>query len=255
MEKHQVYTHAHVEGFVELYLTGAVRDRLDPILDACAASYKELNEDAQVEFKGSAKGFVRSYGFLGAILPYGNPEWEKLSIFLNLLLPKLPSPQEEDLAQGILDTIDLDSYRLEAKTMLSIQLQDENAEVDPVPTGGGGGKAEPEMDLLTNILSAFNDLFGSIEWTDADNVRRQIREIPAMVSKDEKYRNAMKNSDKQNARMESDRVLNSVIYNIMSDNMELFKQFNDNQSFKKWLSDMVFSVTYNREGEPLRESV
>ncbi|MDR2819432.1 MAG: DEAD/DEAH box helicase family protein [Desulfovibrio sp.] len=255
MEKHQVYTHAHVEGFVELYLTGAERDRLDPILDACAASYKELSEDAQVEFKGSAKGFVRSYGFLGAILPYGNPEWEKLSIFLNLLLPKLPSPQEEDLAQGILDAIDLDSYRLEAQTMLSIQLQDENAEVDPVPTGGGGGKAEPEMDLLTNILSAFNDLFGSIEWTDADNVRRQIKEIPAMVSKDEKYRNAMKNSDKQNARMESDRVLNAVIYSIMSDNMELFKQFNDNQSFKKWLSDMVFSVTYNIDGEPLRESV
>jgi type I restriction enzyme R subunit len=157
-----------------------------------------------------SKGFVRAYGFLGAILPYGNAEWEKLSIFLNFLLPKLPSPQEEDLTQGILDAIDLDSYRLEAQAMLSIQLQDENAAVDPVPTGGGGGKPEPEMDQLTNILMTFNDLFGNIEWTDADNVRRQIREIPAMVSRDEKYRNAMKNSDKQNARMESDRVPNSI---------------------------------------------
>jgi len=99
---------------------------------------------------------------LGAILPYGNADWEKLSIFLNLLLPKLPTPKDEDLAQGIIEAIDLDSYRAEAKAMVSIQLEDENAEVEPVPTGGAGGMATPEMDLLTNILSVFNDLFGNI---------------------------------------------------------------------------------------------
>jgi len=55
--------------------------------------------------------------------------------------------------------------------MISIQLEDENAEVDPVPTGGIGGKLQPELDLLTNILSIFNDLFGNVDWKDADNVR------------------------------------------------------------------------------------
>ena len=35
----------------------------------------------------------------------------------------------------------------------------------------------------------------------------------------------------------------------LKDNMELFKQFNDNPSFNKWLSDMVFNLTYNTEGE------
>ncbi len=76
--------------------------------------------------------------------------------------------------------------------------------------------------------SDFNDIFGNIDWNDADNVQRQIREIPAMVSKDEKYQNAMKNSDEQNARLESERALQQVIFSIMSDNMELFKQFQDN---------------------------
>lgn len=120
----------------------------------------------------------------------------------------------------------------------------------PVPAGKVLGASEPEMDLLSRILTEFNDLFGNIEWNDADNVRRQIMEIPAMVSRDEKYRNAMKNSDKQNARMESERALQSVIFSIMADNMELFKQFNDNTSFKKWLSDLVFNLTYNPEGKP-----
>ena len=57
-------------------------------------------------------------------------------------------------------------------------------------------------------------------------------------------------TDKQNARMESERALQSVIFSIMADNMELFKQFNDNPSFKKWLSDLVFNLTYNPEGKP-----
>jgi type I restriction enzyme R subunit len=65
-----------------------------------------------------------------------------------------------------------------------------------------------------------------------------------MVAQDKKYQNAMKNADKQEARAESDRAVQAAIFAVMADNMELFKQFTDNPSFKKWLSDMVFDVTY-----------
>lgn len=250
MEEYQVYSDADVERLVNMYLEGADRDRLDPTLDACTAIYKQLETDDQIKFKSSAKAFCRTYGFLGAILPYGNAEWEKLSIFLNLLIPKLPSPRDDDLSQGILDVIDLDSYRNEARETMSIVLEDSDSEVNPVPTGGAGHIIEPEMDLLSVILTDFNDMFGNIDWNDADNVRRQILEIPAMVSRDEKYQNAMKNSDEQSARLESERALQQVIFSIMADNMELFKQFQDNPSFKKWLSDMVFNLTYNKNGDP-----
>ena len=93
-------------------------------------------------------------------------------------------------------------------------------------------------------------MFGNVKWNDADNVRRQILEIPAMVSRDERYQNAMRNSDEQSARMESERALQQVIIDIMADNMELFRQFQDNPSFKKWLSDLVFNLTYNKDGTP-----
>ncbi len=249
IEMHEVYTKHHVNSFVDLYLKGADRELLDPILDVCANLYKKLDVDDQIQFKSSAKGFVRTYGFLSAILPYGNPDWERLSIFMNFLIPKLPSPIEDDFTQGVLESIDLDSYRTEAQTQLSIQLEDADAEVDPVPTGGIGGKSEPELDLLSSILATFNDLFGDVDWKDADNVRQQIERIPEMVSKDKTYQNAMKNADRQEARTESDRVLQSIIFSIMSDNMELFKQYNDNPAFKKWLSDMVFSVTYKHVDE------
>ena len=250
MESYQVFSDEHVEQLVNRYLDGADRDQLAPALDACASVYKQLDTDGQIKFKSAAKGFVRTYGFLSAILPYGNPEWEKLSIFLNMLIPKLSSPQEDDLSQGILEAIDLDSYRIEKKETISLILPDEDAEVGPVPMSTAKGKQEPEMDVLSAILSDFNDMFGNIDWNDADNVRRQILEIPAMVSRDEQYQNAMRNSDKQEARTESDRVLQKVIFSIMADNMELFKQYTDNQDFKKWLSDLVFNLTYNKNGKP-----
>ena len=248
MDEYQVYSNDHVEKLVDLYLNGADRDRLDPILDACTAVYKNLELEEQIKFKSSAKAFCRTYGFLGAILPYGDADWEKLSIFLNLLIPKLPSPKDDDFSEGILDVIDLDSYRLEAQEAMSIKLEDADAEVPPVPAGSAGHIVSPEMDLLSIILNDFNDMFGNIDWKEPDNVRRQIVAIPEMVAKDEKYQNAMKNSDKQNARMESERALQQVIFSVMADNMELFKQFQDNPSFKKWLSDMVFNMTYEPNG-------
>ena len=250
MESYQVYDNDDVEHVVDLFLGGAERDRLDPLLDPCVATYDELEMDDQIKFKSAAKSFVRTYGFLGSILPYGNVDWEKLSIFLNLLIPKLPSPREDDLSEGILSTIDLDSYRNEAQEAVAIKLEDEDAEIDPVPAGKVGHIVEPELDPLSKIIMDFNDMFGNIQWNDADNVQRQILQIPAMVSRDEKYQNAMKNSDEQEARTESERALQKVIFSIMADNMELFKQFQDNPSFKKWLTNMVFNLTYNKEGKP-----
>ncbi len=163
LDAHQVHAATQVDEFVALYLGGADRERLDPILDVCVADYRErLDEDAQVDFKGKAKAFLRTYGFLSSILPYTNAEWEKLSIFLGFLVPKLPAPIEEDLSRGILEAIDMDSYRVEKQAAARIQLPDADAQIVPVPTAGGGRKPEPELDRLSNILMAFNDQFGNI---------------------------------------------------------------------------------------------
>ena len=246
LDGRQVYGQEQIDQLVALYLGGADRDKLDPILDACVATYKEqLDEDGQVDFKGKAKAFVRTYGFLSSILPYTSAEWEKLSIFLNFLIPKLPAPVEEDLSKGILEAIDMDSYRVEKQSAIQIQLPDADAEIAPVPTSGGGHVPEPELDRLSNILKAFNDQFGNIEWKDADKIGKVIaEEIPAKVAADKAYQNAMKNSDKQNARIEHDIALKKVLVGLLSDHTELFKQFSENPAFQKWLADTVFTATY-----------
>ena len=245
----QVYASEEVNTFVARYLGGAERDQLDPILDRCVGVYiDDLDEDAQVAFKGKAKAFVRTYAFLSSILPYSNEIWEKRSIFLNFLIPKLPAPEEEDLSKGVLEAIDMDSYRIEKQAMQKIVLADEDAEIGPVPTQGAGGRREPELDRLSNIIAAFNDLFGDIAWEDNDRVRRLItEEIPSRVAVDTAFRNARENSDKENARIEHDRALVRVMTSVMKDDTELFKQFVDNEGFRRWMSDTVFGLAYEQD--------
>jgi type I restriction enzyme R subunit len=140
----------------------------------------------------------------------------------------------------------MDSYRVEKLATQKIQLPDADAEIGPVPAGSGGFVVEPELDRLSNILAAFNDQFGNISWSDEDRIHALItQEIPKRVAEDGAYYNARQNSDKQNARIEHDKALGRVVTALLKDDTELFKQFMDNESFRKWLGDTVFGLTYS----------
>ena len=124
-----------------------------------------------------------------------------------------------------------------------------------MPIGGGGRKPEPVLDRLSNILREFNDQFGNIPWKDADKIRKVItEEIPAKVAADRAYQNAKANSDKQNARIEHDRALGRVMNDLVLDYTELFKHFSDNDSFRRWLKDTIFGLTYEPPTAELRPS-
>ncbi len=248
----QVYSETQIDSLAALYLDGAERDRLDPILDQCVGVYlRDLDEDGQIDFKGKAKGFLRTYGFLSSILPFANAGWEKRSIFLNFLISKLPAPQEDDFSRGILEAIDMDSYRVEKQATQKILLPDEDAEIDPTPPTGDGSRPDPEMDHLSNIIKSFNEHFGDIPWDDSDRVQRMIAfDIPAKVAADSAFRNARQNSDRENTRIEHERTLGRVMQSLMRDDTELFKQFTDNESFKRWMSETVFRRAYDRAEAP-----
>jgi type I restriction enzyme, R subunit len=104
---------------------------------------------------------------------------------------------------------------------------------------------------FTNILKVFNDHFGDIPWEDSDRVRQLITEtIPSRVAEDTAFQNAQQNSDKENSRIEHDKALMRVMTSVMKDDTELFKQFMDNEGFKRWMSDTVFGINYEQTGAP-----
>ena len=254
IEPLEVYRKPDVDFVVEAYLKGKDRqDGIDQKIDLCVENYKGLDMEDQIEFKSSVKSFLRTYGFLSSILPYGSVEWEKLSIFLSLLIGKLPKPGNDDNINEIMEDVELESYRLVAEETISIRLEDEDAEIDAIPVRTDVGIPVPELDTLSNILASFHDIWGNCEWTDEDKIKRQVEALVETVAQDEAYQNAMLYSDEQNARDESDRAARDAIFRDVTSAMELYEAFMDdrrnsnNQSFSRWLLDLVFASNYHPE--------
>mgnify|MGYP003082907067 FL=1 len=234
-----IYEEDEVDRLVELFLKNSPRSFIDSIVDKSVERYTALSEEDQVEFKSGVKSFIRTYNFLASILPIGQVDWEKKVIFFEQLIHRLPTPEGDDLSAGILESVDLESYRLEKKNTIDIILEDEDGKIEGLGIGAGK-KKEVELDTLENIVSTFNDIFGNIDWQDKDNVARQIKELPEMVMKNEKFKNALKNSDIENIKREYQSALKEVFRIIMLDNMELFGQWTNNSNFSKWLNDTIF---------------
>jgi len=250
-----VYAIEDTETVVSLFLAAAPRDRLDPVLDACAVRYEALTEDEQIAFKGAAKAFVRTYAFLGAILPYAVPEWEKLSTFLSLLIPKLPSPKSDETPLDLLETIDIDSYRVEIEAAMEIALNDADAEIEPVPTGAVGGRFEPEMDQLSSVVREFNERFGATDFRDQDRVTRFLfEELPEKIGANGRVQNALRNSDTQNARIEHDRAVDDELLGSLADHTDLYALYNTDKAFKAWLQERLFAAARQSRGSGAADS-
>jgi type I restriction enzyme R subunit len=246
-----VYTPEDVEAIVAYFLAAEPRHRLDPILDASSARYESLRENEQIAFKGSTKAFVRTYAFLGAILPYAVPDWEKLSTFLSLLIPKLPSPKSDDTPIDVLEVIDMDSYRVQINATLRIAVADRNVEIDPVPTGAVGRTSDAAFDQLSNVVREFNERFGTADFRDEDRVRRFLfKELPEKIASNGRVQNALRNSDAQNARIEHDRALDEELLGSLADQTELYALYNTDTVFKTWLRERLFATARSVQTPP-----
>jgi type I restriction enzyme R subunit len=128
---------------------------------------------------------------------------------------------------------------------MKIALADNDAEIEPVPTEARGHRPEPELDRLSNILKAFNEQFGTL-FSDTDRVAKRIRDdIAPQVAADAAYQNAKANTP-HTARMAHDQALGKVMQLLLKDDTQVYKQFVENESFRRSVSDMVYAITSPR---------
>jgi len=79
-------------------------------------------------------------------------------------------------------------------------------------------------------------------FTDGDRIIQRIRDdIAPKVAADESFQNAQRNTPAA-ARMEHDKALARVMLDLLKDDTEVYKQFVQNESFKRFVSDVVFGL-------------
>ncbi|MBI4648056.1 MAG: type I restriction endonuclease subunit R [Bacteroidia bacterium] len=243
----QVYAKDDVINFTDLYFHNTDRSQLDPIIDKCVTAFRtDFSEDEQADFYVKSKSFSRTYSFLSKILSFNNIYWERLYWFLKFLMPKIKPEENEDLAKGILEAVDLDSYRLSKTTTDNIKLSGGD-ELDSTPPVLRAAKTDHEFDQLEAIIQEFNARYGIDNWTDNDKVKRFLfEELPADLAKDEATVNAVKNSDKQNAKITSDKKVEDLMQDVIFTFTDLYKKFSDDQDFKRQYLDFVFFKLWNQ---------
>ncbi|HYG14383.1 MAG TPA: DEAD/DEAH box helicase family protein, partial [Bacteroidia bacterium] len=253
IENYEIFTKENVNAFFEKYSNNASRNLIDPILDSVAHDFKfTLDVDRQVDFKAKVKSFLRTYSYLAKILDFNNHEWEKQWWFLKSLLPKLQIAETGDLAEGILEAIDMESYRPSKQSTESISLSEAPGVVNPIPVEVRGGKGDNEFDTLENILNVFNKIFGDIEWTDEDKANKTLLiDIPADMKADPKVMDTIVTSpDKQNAKISSDKRLDELMQQYLFTQTEIFKRYSTDPDFQRRYKEFIFNVLW-RGGAPL----
>jgi type I restriction enzyme R subunit len=241
LDNFQVYTKEQVFEFSEKILANVPVDQLHAMLDTSSEIFRnDLAEEQQADFRAKVKTYVRLYIFLSQIVPFENPYLERLYIFLNHLQNKLGGDTPIDLAQGILDNIDMDSYRLQLEATTNIVME-QGEDLKPIPTDMRGGSSEPEIDRLSNILQTFNDRYGT-QFEDADKVRQMAENIANDVAKNKELISSIQHSDDQNARITSDKVVGEELLKHITTNFDLYKLYSDNKEFKEDFSAMMFGV-------------
>lgn len=241
LDNYQVYSREQVEGFSNKILANVPVDQLHDILDQSSAIYRDdLDEEQQADFRAKVKTYVRLYIFLSQIVDFENPYLERLYIFLNHLQNKLGTEAEPDFSQGVLDNIDMDSYRLQLEATTNIAME-QGDDLEPIPTEMRGGVSDPEIDQLSNIINTFNDRYGT-EFEDADKVRQMAESIVNGVAQNADMLSSLQHSDEQNARITSDKIAQDELLKHVTTNFDFYKVINDNPEAKEEFNTMVFGM-------------
>ncbi len=250
IEGYNFHTQEDIDQVVNLKLSGKDEDRpkIDAVLDAVVQRFKdELQlEDDQIRCKSAIKNFNRCYPYFSAIMPFESPEWEKQYIFYSLLVKKLPKLKMDDFTDGLIDNIDFDKYRIVKEEERQIVLENENAEVKPVPVGQGGGKPLPEMEALSNIVKDFNELFGNIDWKNRDEVQRQINELPKRIAGSTDFVNAVRNGDRQVAQITFNDDMVAIVAAMLEEKTEFVQTYFNNPDFQNFVNARVYQAAVSQ---------
>ena len=240
IEDANIYTEEEINELNEKYWSGAPRETLDPIVNVAVDRFKALDDKKKVMCKSSIRGFLRTYPFIAAVMPFKSVEWEKLETYFSLLIHKLPKILVDDFTEGLIDAIDFDKYRLIKNEEQKIELENKNAEIDPIPVGSPKGPQEPEMAKLSDILNEWND----IHFTNIDKAKEQLEELPARLQADETFVNAAKNSNKETAMQQCASSLMMIVASMLNENTEFCRYYLDHPDFMNAINQRVFDSVY-----------
>jgi type I restriction enzyme R subunit len=248
LEAMQVFYREDVENFCKVFFKPKAAQSpsdhamMNSFLDPAVGRFRQLDEEAQDEFRGLLNTFRNLYGFLSQVIPFQDSDLEMLYSYARFLASKLP-PRSSGEKYAFDDEVSLKFYRLQKISEGSIRLdQGENVPVEG-PTAVGTGKANDTQVELSRLIDSINERFGT-DFTQADELFfHQLREE---AISDEELRQAATANTIDNFRYVFVKALEGLFIDRMEQNEEIFAKYMNDADFQKVVSEHLLKQVYEQ---------
>ncbi len=239
------FTDFEVNGFIEEYFNGATPDKLNYIIDGVVSRINEenLTQEEMEGFKTTSYDYLKKYAFISQIVTFRDPQLEKLYIFLKFLIKKLPK-RENPLPYEVLEAIDMETYKVERKGEMDVELENKDGEIDPMGGGGDGkGQIEDETDMLSKIIKEINDRYGT-NFSDSDKVI--LNDLSLRLLKSDVLQGSIKNNSKDSAKLKFDQLFQDELVGVLDNHFNLYQKLDQSPELKKFVQERVFEYVVRK---------
>ena len=233
------YTPDEVDSFAQAFFSEKTKQqKLYALLNPAVERFTAATEDEQEDFRSELMSYIRLYAFLSQIIPFEDVDLEKLYVFSRHLRRLLPVSRDQ-LPTEILDSIDIDSYRVR-KTSSGQLTPDPRIEMlEPMLESEKYGSKEDPLQALSEIIEFLNEVFGE----DAPDAERIVNEVLAETAQDGGVQNAIRVNPPDKARLAVNDVATNAFTRRHKTNFNIYKRFSDDPYVKNrildWINDEV----------------
>jgi type I restriction enzyme R subunit len=254
LDAHQVYYKNEIEEFSKVFYkprerqTPADHATMNACIDPAVNRFKELDEDAQEEFRGWLTAYRNLYAFLSQVIPFQDSDLEKLYSYIRFLLTKLPK-RNLGPSYHFDDEVGLKYYRIEKTAEGSIDLRPGDTKPVYGPTEVGTGASRGVKIELSQLIDILNERFGTTFKPGDQLFFDSIRE-DAMADSD--LRQAAQVNTMENFGYVFFKALEGLFIDRMEQNEEITAKYLNEKDFQKVVGQELLKQVYeqiNSEGQ------
>ena len=240
----KLFSEAEIDSFVELLLLGKSPAQLNSFLDAIVERYIHYLEEEQEDMRIKFVDYMRKYAFIAQIISFEDTRLEKLYVFLRNLYKKLPV-NREPLPWEIIESVDMESYRVQKTHETRIFLDDQEGNITPIE-GAGRGKAEDELDMLSRIIKDINDKFGTA-FTPEDRVI--LNSLSKRLADNKSLSGSIQNNTRDAAKIKFDEVFQKELITMLNQHFDFYKKLDSNLELKEYVNQRLFDFVNKKVGK------
>lgn len=230
------YTQDEVDGFAQVFFPGkAKQQQLRDYLDPAIGRFEQASEDEQDDFRSELMSYIRLYAFLSQVIPFADPELEKLYVYARHLRRLLPVSRDQ-LPTEILDSIDIDSYRVRQTGSDKLTPDPGDGVIEPMEDNEAHGSTADPLESLSEIIEFLNEVFGD----DAPDAERIVKEVLAETVQDDGVSNAVRINPPDKAQLTVNDVASEGFTRRHKTNFNIFKRFSDDEYVRSRILDWIF---------------